>query len=470
MSEGKKVNSLIKSSMIYIMATVIGQGMSFAGMVVFTRLMNQTDYGRYSTYYAYVAIFTVLIGANLYYVLNNAYIDKKDDIKAFRKSVLMLSTIIMLSVLIVALLIGTLILKKVSAFLVIMVALHSYGFFVVNYRIYSANMENDYKIKSWLLILPNTFQFLFSLALILLLPSISFEARVMGSALGVGIVGGVSYIVMLRYPGKVINLGYWKYALSIAIPTIIMSISYMLMQQCDKVMINRICGDEDTAVYSVIYYLGYAIIAIDQAAAPVRQAWMYKRLDEKKTKEIIFIQEWYLLLMLVMAAGVMLAGPEIVKIIAPENYWKYEYIIPFVLSACMMVLYRFFTEIILFYKKNITLSMCVMACSLINIGLNAVLIPKVGAVAACYTTVVAYSILFILTWIVSVKFCGKVYSGKWFVFYIAACVVLSVLQRCLLDYMWIRFSIIVLIIVSTCVYAYILRDSLRKILWNIGEH
>lgn len=470
MFDGKKVNSLIKSSIIYIMATVIGQGMSFAGMVVFTRLMNQTDYGRYSTYYAYVAIFTVLIGANLYYVLNNGYIDKKDDIKAFRKSVLMLSTIIMLGVLIVALLIVTLILKKVSAFLIIMVALHAYGFFVVNYRIYSANMENDYKIKSWLLILPNTFQLLFSLALILLLPSTSFEARVLGSALGVGIVGGVSYIVMLKCPGKVINLEYWKYALSIAIPTIIMSISYMLMQQCDKVMINRICGDEDTAVYSVIYYLGYAVIAIDQAVAPVRQAWIFKRLDEKNTKEITFMQKWYLLLMLVIAAGVMLAGPEILKIIAPESYWKYEYIVPFVLSACMMVLYRFFTEIILFYKKNIRLSMCVMVCALINIGLNVVLIPKVGAIAACYTTVVAYSILFILTWTVSVKFGGKVYSGKWFMFYISACVVLSVLQSCLLDYMWIRFVIIALIIVSTGIYAYILRDSLRKILWNKGEY
>ena len=92
--------------MVYFIATVIGQGMTFLGIIVFTRLMSQADYGNYSTYYAYVSIFTVLIGANLFYALNNAYIDKKNEIKEFRKSVLILSTIIMVIMLLIALIVG----------------------------------------------------------------------------------------------------------------------------------------------------------------------------------------------------------------------------------------------------------------------------------------------------------------------------------------------------------------------------
>ena len=68
-------NPFVKSSALYLLATVIGQGATFAGILIFTRLMSQADYGEYSTYYAYVSIFTVLIGANLHYSLNNAYID-----------------------------------------------------------------------------------------------------------------------------------------------------------------------------------------------------------------------------------------------------------------------------------------------------------------------------------------------------------------------------------------------------------
>ena len=83
----------------------------------------------------------------------------------------------------------------------------------------------------------------------------------------------------------------------------------------------------------------------------------------------------------------------------------------------MMVLYRFYTEIILFYKKNIMLSILVLISAIINIGLNAVLIPWYGAVAACYTTVISYFILFIMTLIMAEKISGKIYSKAYFIIF-----------------------------------------------------
>ena len=397
MISNKKINPLLKSSIIYIVATIIGQGMTFLGIIVFTRLMDQNDYGLYSTYYAYVSVVTVLIGANLHYALNNAYIDKKNRIKEFRKSVLCLSFVIMILSSVVVLLAGKILLNEFSVFIIVMLLLHSYGFFVINYRMYSANMENDYKRKQWLLILPYAFQLIIPILFMLFLSQTSFEIRVIGSTVGVCGIAVLLFIEMMRYKGKLIDINDWKYALSIALPSVVMSISYMLMQQCDKVMITNICGSSDTAVYSVIYYLGYAIIAVDQAVAPVRQAWIYQKLDEQDVHEAGNIQKWYLVVIAILTTGLIMAGPEVVKIIAPSSYWQFEYIVPFVVSACMMMLYRFYTEITLFYKKNMILSMCVCVCAIINIILNAVLIPRAGAVAACYTTVVSYFLLFILT-------------------------------------------------------------------------
>ena len=414
MISNKKINPLLKSSIIYIVATIIGQGMTFLGIIVFTRLMDQNDYGLYSTYYAYVSVVTVLIGANLHYALNNAYIDKKNRIKEFRKSVLCLSFVIMILSSVVVLLAGKILLNEFSVFIIVMLLLHSYGFFVINYRMYSANMENDYKRKQWLLILPYAFQLIIPILFMLFLSQTSFEIRVIGSTVGVCGIAVLLFIEMMRYKGKLIDINDWKYALSIALPSVVMSISYMLMQQCDKVMITNICGSSDTAVYSVIYYLGYAIIAVDQAVAPVRQAWIYQKLDEQDVHEAGNIQKWYLVVIAILTTGLIMAGPEVVKIIAPSSYWQFEYIVPFVVSACMMMLYRFYTEITLFYKKNMILSMCVCVCAIINIILNAVLIPRAGAVAACYTTVVSYFLLFILTGIVSGKCMKHIYSKKVF--------------------------------------------------------
>lgn len=466
MTKEMKVNPLIKSSVIYVIATIIGQGMSFLGIIVFTRLMEQADYGEYSTYYAYVSVLTVLIGANLHYALNNAYIDQKERIREFRKTILFLSLLIMLMITVVALLIGPIVLKSYSFFVIAMLAIHSYSFFVVNYRVYSANMENDYKRKLWLLILPNTFQLIFSVVLIIFISQNSFEARVIGSTLGVGIIAVIAFAEILHCEGRLIDISYWKYALSIALPSVVMSISYMLMQQCDKVMITNICGADKTAVYSVIYYLGYAIIAVDQAVAPVRQAWIYKKLDDKEVKEAKVIQKWYLMVMALLTTGLIMIGPEIVKIIAPRSYWQFEYIVPFVISACAMLLYRFYTEVALFYKKNAILSGCVLFCAIINIFLNAILIPKAGAVAACYTTVVAYFLLFILTGIVSDKCMKHIYSKRVFGYFVLWIGFMSMLSYKVYESMCMRYIVYGVALGMLLIYAYIKREEWKGALWK----
>ena len=411
-------NPFVKSSALYLLATVIGQGATFAGILIFTRLMSQADYGEYSTYYAYVSIFTVLIGANLHYSLNNAYIDKKDEILEYRKSVLALSALIAASLTFFLWVVLTLVLKEIPAILLLFGALHSYSFFVVTYRTYSANMENDYKKKLWLLILPNVFQLLLPLILIAMYRTQTFYLRVLGSTLGVGIVAAVSFFEMIRWGGPLFQKEYWKYAMAISVPSILMSVSYMLMQQCDKVMITRLCGAEATAVYSALYYLGYAIIAVDQALAPVRQAWLYKQLAKDKVSSTVTVQRWYLLILAFLSVGLLMVAPEVIRLIVPRDYWQFSYVAPFVAGACSMALYRFYTELILYYKKNMILAICVLISAAINVGLNFVFIPLFGAVAAAFTTVASYLILLLLTGIVSVRCQKNVYPGKNFAVFI----------------------------------------------------
>lgn len=461
-----EINPLIKSSIIYIIATVIGQGMTFLGIVVFTRIMSKQDYGNYSTYYAWVSMLTVLIGANLYYALNNAYIEKKNEIKKIRKAVLVLSAIIMMTVTVLLLIVGGVIFKKYSFYEIIMAALHSYGFFVVSYRVYSANMENDYKKKQWLLILPNTLQFLFAGFFILILPGISYKARIAGSTIGVDVVAIFSIVEMLRCDGKAVHTGYWKYALSIALPTIVMSLSYMLMQQCDKVMIKNLCGAEETAVYSVIYYIGYAMIAVDQAVSPVRQAWIFRRIDKKDVSEARKIQKWYLLAMGIIAACLILTGPEIVMVLAPKNYWRFEYVVPFVLGACMMLLYRFHVEVILFYKSNAALSVSVLICAVINIALNAFLIPLLGAVAACYTTVVSYGLLFLLTWLLASRHIRGIYSWQYFIVFISGIILIAIIYSIVKNWTIVRYAILALVLLVALVYSVRQKGEWKSFLWE----
>ena len=301
--------------------------------------------------------------------------------------------------------------------------------FTISCGIYSANMENKWQQKTLLLTLPYALQFLFSLILVLRFREMAYPARVIGCLLGFFPCALAVFVGAMRRPGRLIVHSDWKYGLRLSVPSIAMSVSYMLMQQCDKMMITGICGAEETAVYSVIFYMGYALLAINQAIAPVRQAWVFKHIETVDRSVFQNLQKWYLIGIAFLATGVLMVAPEAVKILAPESYWKYEYIAPFVLSACLSISCGFYSELAMYHKKNLQLSISVMAAAALNIGLNAILIPRVGAVAAAYTTVAAYLLLHVLSSVVIRKVAGGMYSKRMFLFFglyiIAACAMAS---------------------------------------------
>jgi len=452
-----KIEPQIFASVLYTIATFIGQGMTFLGIIVFSRIMSQEDYGNYSSYYAYVAIFVAFAGANLYCSIGNAYIDYKDNYYEFKKTVLCLSFLIASIMTIASVLICSLFFFAVPYWIVIFAAIHAYSFFVINYGIQAANMERDYRFKAVLLVLPFFLQFVFALFAVLIFPNASLYARIIGSTFGTGLVAILIFYKTMIFSGRLIRIDYWIYALKISLPSIISSVSYMIMQQCDKVMITKYCGAEKTAVYSVIFYMSYAVIALNSAISPVRMAWIYRKLDTGNISDTKVLQKWYLILMLILATFLMMLGELIIMMLAPKEYWEFGYIVPFILSACAMIMYGFYMEILEFYKMNIQSSCCVLFCACVNVFLNALMIPRYGAVAACYTTVFAYILLFVLTMIISNSVKSGVYSFSYFVYFMLWMIIMSIVYFVTHEYYVMRYICFVFIILMIGVFIYLKR-------------
>ncbi len=462
-----EITPLVKSTFLYLFATAFGQGISFVGMLVFTRVMPERAYGDYSTYYAYVSILTVLTGGNIYVALNNAYVDKRTEIHEYRKSALALSTLVMVVVATIAIFLNSFVYRQFDPDIAMLCIIHAYSFFIVTYRTYSANMENDYKRKLLLLVVPFLLQFVFAWFLVSVFPTQTYEFRVAGSCLGIAICGIWAYIEMMRIKGKIIDKNHWGYTAKIAFPSIVTSLSYMLMQQCDRIMITYFCGSEETAVYSVLYYMGYIVVAINLAVSPVRQAWVYNKLGTEDKDNYKKIQKWYMFVMIVVGTCLILMGQEIVKLLFPQSYWKFEYILPFVLSAFMAVVYGFPTEILMYYKKNGILSGITLVSALINIGLNSYFIPKYGAVAACYTTFVSYFLIFLLTQIMVLRMRAEIYSGRIYVICLAWMVAVFA-GVSFGDNAIYRYIALFFILITAAVYAYKRKDEIIGILRNKG--
>lgn len=456
----QKINPLLKASIFYIFGNGIGQGVILLGTIIFTRIMTQEDYGLYSTYYSMVSIFTTLVGANLFIGLNSAYIDYRDEIHRVRASLLVLSLLVFSVVCGCTMLINHLCSLNVPAFMLIMALFHAYSFFVVNYFNYSANMENRYKIKTLFMLLPNVLQIFFSVTLILMWPTFSLNARIIGSVAGVAGCAICVMTYMLHGQSDIYRKEYWIYALKISVPSVLSSISYMLMQQSDNIMITSFYSAEETAVYALVYNVGYILYAVMQATSGVWQAWIYRVLDSGNIENVKKVQKWYLAVFAQMAFGLLMISPELIKVLGPEQYWQFKYIAPFVLGSCLMVMYTFYTTVGLFYKKSGKVSRCVLIAAIVNIILNYFFIPKFGGVAAAYTSVFSYIILFLLARKLVQGLNRDLFSNKYFLTFFGGVVCGCLIFEMVYARTVLRYIVFIGMLALSLIYMWVKREEI----------
>ncbi len=426
--------------------------------ILFTRVMSQEHFGLYTTYYSVVALIAPFVGANLFVGLNNGFFDFKKDRKQFRASVLFLSFLVFIGIaFIFIVLIGIfnrLSTKQLSYFVLVFALLHAYSFFVINFYINYANMENRYKIKSLLMMLPNILQVFFSALLIFAIKKNAYYERVVGSFAGVFVCAIFLFVIMLSGNYRLWNKKYYLYVLKISIPSILSSIAYMVMQQSDHIMITWFEGAEYTAVYGLVYCIGNILYAFLQATGGAFRSWAYHSLDSGEYREIKQIQNWYLFFFLVISIGLLMISPELIKILAPSTYWDFRYIPPFIAGSFMLVYNNFYAITGEFYKKAGKVSLCVAAAALSNIGLNLIFIPKYGAIAAAYTSLASYVILVLLGRILIQFLHRGLYSDKYFIVYFILILLSCQLFLQIYEKTFFRYCCYSMILCGLCIYAY----------------
>lgn len=463
-----KTSVFFNASIWYIIANCIGQGIMLLSSILFTRIMSQEHFGLYTTYYSVVALLTPFVGANLFVGLQNGYFDFKEDRKQFRASVLFLSVLVFIGISFILLLsiniFNRLSTKQLSYFVLVFALLHAYSFFVVNYYSSYINMENRYKIKSFLMMIPNILQVFLSAFLIFAIHKNAYFERVIGSVAGVFICAVVVFIIMIAGNYKLWNKKYYLYVLKISVPSILSSIAYMIMQQSDHIMITEFVGAKFTAVYGLVYCIGNILYAFLQATNGAFQSWAYHALDSGKYSEIKQIQKWYLFFFLIISIGLLMVSPELIKILAPSSYWDFRYIPPFLAGSCMLVLNTFYSTVGTFYKKAGKVSLCVAAAAISNIVLNMIFIPKYGAIAAAYTSFFSYVILVLLGRTL-IQFLHKaLYSDGYFCLFSVLIIISCALFLLVYKNFILRYFCFISILSGICLYAYNKRVEIIRLI------
>ena len=185
----------------------------------------------------------------------------------------------------------------------------------------------------------------------------------------------------------------------------------MILNQCDRIMISKMIGNDKAGIYSVAYSAGMIlnilVSAINQSFAP----WIYGKLESKDFKDTKRITNMLFLFLAFIILIFTVFAPECVFILGGKEYMEAINIIPSVAcSLYFIMMYQLFANIEFYHEKNRFISYASCGGAVINIILNLIFIRLFGYIAAGYTTLVCYIIFGIAHYIFMRKICKKEYG------------------------------------------------------------
>jgi O-antigen/teichoic acid export membrane protein len=175
-------------------------------------------------------------------------------------------------------------------------------------------------------------------------------------------------------------------------------------------MINKMVGSKAVGLYSIAYQISwiylFMIMGINQAWVPL----FYEKMKNKEYVNIDNVLKRYSIFISILAVGFVIISPYLVKLLTTSDYLKAINVLPVIVIGFMFqYLYVQLVNYSFYEKKTLNIAIFSLLAASVNVALNYFLIPKFGYVAAAWTTVVSYVLLFLLHYI-NVKFILRVYN------------------------------------------------------------
>ena len=391
----RQIPLTVKVSMSYAICSILQKCLSFITLPLFTRLLTTEQYGQYTIYSSWSGILMIFLTLNLAYGSFQTAMAKYDDrineyISSIQGICLLLSAIFLIVYLPFRKQWN--ILFELPTFFVLLMT--SEIFFSTSTSLWMGKNRFEFKYKSVISItlLTSVLSPLIAYLLVCATQEKGY-ARILGYA-GTNIVVGIIIFCLNIVKGKkLFNKEFWKYALSFNIPLLAYYLSQVVFNQSDRIMISHITGSSDAAMYGVAYNLAMIMTFVLNAINGSYVPWLYGKIKQGKAEENKSISLILVILMGLIILGVIWYAPEIIIIMAGEKYASAIYVVAPVSMSLLLLFYcQLFINIEFYYEEKKMLVYGSVSAALINIILNAILIPRFGFVAAGYTTLVSYMV------------------------------------------------------------------------------
>ncbi len=435
----------IKSGMLYTLSNFFTRSIGLITTPIFTRLLTKSEFGLYNNYLSWTSLFLIIVTLNLDATLISAKYDYEDKFDEYIYSVLTLSTASTCAWLIITNSFYTFFETFLGMDRICINAMLIYLLFFSAITLFQARERYyfEYKISAITSVILSLGTAFLSVILVMEMKD-KLYGRIFGSVVPVIIIGAICYIFFIG-KGKKIKIDYWKYAIPICIPYIPHLLSLNLLNSMDRIMINKWCGSEDAALYSLAYTCGSLVtllmVSMNSAYAP----WLGEKLAANDFYSIRKFSRIYILAFSFLAMGLMLIAPELLYILGGESYADAKYVMTPVAMGCVcQFLYTMFVNIEQFKKKTVGMAFASVLGALVNYVLNYLMIPRIGYLAAAYTTLVGYLCLLVVhMYLVYRLNYSKAYNYKMVIVVVVSMILITFLISFLYSNFVMRYAVVI---------------------------
>lgn len=470
----RKIPIAGKAAIWLMFCDIVRKSLSLLTTPVFTRIMNVEQFGQFSIYNSWLQIFTIITTFRLSWAVFNKGMSKyKTERDAYTSTMQSITFVFALIWLFVYLIFRNSINKLTELPTFIMFIMFIELLFSPAIDFWTIRKRYEYIYKP--IVFRTVLMLILNVCIGVIAVLFSKEkgyARIL-SAASVNIVFGIILFYDNLKKGKTLFVSdYAKFAIAFNLPLLMHYFSQYVLDQFDRIMIQKLVSISAAGIYNVAYSAGLVMKLITNSINNAFVPWEYDKLEKGRIQEIdnmlfyIFISVGYVTILFSAFA------PEIMYILADKKYFEAVYVIPAIaLSTFFSFAYTVYANIEFFYEETkYTMYISIIGAGL-NILLNYIFIKQFGYIAAAYTTLVCYILFFVFHFIYMHK-CVKKAIGNKCVFNIGRLIKVMLLIT-ISGIMIIAFYPMPLIryfiVLITIVFLYIKRNKLMNLYFRITD-
>ena len=394
----KSMPESVKATLVFAIASFATSGINYLTTPIFTRLLTGAEYGTVSVYNSWYGIVRVIASMTLIFpgILNVGLYEHSGNRWKYLSSMLGITTVctVTLSVL-YAIFPGVFQdFLGLNNSLMILMLLSCFALPATTFWTMKQKYEYRYQVTFFVSVGSAVLAQAVAVAAVMMADQDLDQVRLWSAGIVNMAVGLVLFCYINKQGKAFVDIPLWKKTLVVAIPLIPHYLGGELLSSMDKIMIGNMVGKTEAGIYALAAILSAIGILLWRALTVMFNPFVNAKLGSREFRTIRETVKPLMLVVGVMCVIAALAAPEIIRILATEEYLAGVYVVPPVAAGIFIhAMYDTFAAVSFFHKKSTRIMTATLTAAAVNLVGNYIFIKAFGYIAAGYVTLISNLVL-----------------------------------------------------------------------------